>query len=289
MRVVCTVVFAVLAAVSNASAVVLQRTAARDMPRADAFRFRLMLDLVRRPVWLGGIAAVVCAAVCQALALALGSLALVQPIVVTELAFALVIACVAFRRRLPGYGWAAIAAVTIGIAGALAAAAPSGRRVHVGPERWVAALVVTGGVTALCVLAALARPRGRARAALFGTAAAIGYAVTAALMKSAVGVFHRDGAGAFFTCWQTYAFGATGGTALFLLSNALESGPLLASQPALVLGDALVSLALGILVYEEEIRTGWWLVPEVLGLLLVVAGTLVLPRVEPQALGPRTG
>ncbi|MBF6052877.1 membrane protein [Streptomyces eurocidicus] len=283
------VLFAVLAALSNASAVVLQRVAARKVPSADAFSPRLMLDLVRHPVWLGGIAAVVCAAVFQALALAAGSLALVQPIVVTELVFAIVIASVVFRRRLPFHGWAAIVSVTAGVAMALVAAAPAGERMDVTWQKWGIALAVTVGVTALCVLAALSRPRGKARAALFATAAAIGYALTAALMNSAVGVFDRYGAGAFFTCWQTYAFGAVGAGSLFLLSNAMESGPLLASQPALILGDALVSVSLGVLVFGEAIRTGWWLVPEVLGLALVTAGALVLPRVESRAFAPAGG
>ncbi|MBZ4322339.1 DMT family transporter [Streptomyces huiliensis] len=279
-----TVLFAVLAAVSNATAVVLQRTAARTVPKADAFSLRLVRDLLRHPVWFAGIAAVLCAAVFQALALSLGSLSLVQPIFVSELPFALLIAGTVFRRRLPTYGWAAILLVAAGLGLALAAAAPGGEHVRVGLARWLAALAASAAAMAVCVAAALPRPRGKARAALFGAAAAVGYALTAALMKDAAVTFARQGAGAFLTCWQTYAFAAAGAASLFLLSNAMESGPLLASQPALTLGDALVSLTLGLLVYEEHVRTGWWLVPEAVGALMIVAGALVLPRVEAEAL-----
>ncbi|MGK5641097.1 DMT family transporter [Streptomyces sp. URMC 126] len=281
---VLTVLFAVLAAVSNATAVVLQRTAARTVPKADAFSLRLVRDLLRHPVWFAGIAAVLCAAVFQALALSLGSLSLVQPIFVSELPFALLIAGTVFRRRLPAYGWAAILLVAAGLGLALTAAAPGGEHVRVGTARWLAALAAAAAAMAACVTAALPRPRGKARAALFGSAAAVGYALTAALMKDAAVTFARHGAGAFFTCWQTYAFAAAGAASLFLLSNAMESGPLLASQPALTLGDALVSLTLGLLVYEEHVRTGWWLVPEVCGVLMIVAGALILPRVEAEAL-----
>ncbi|MFG2177956.1 DMT family transporter [Streptomyces abikoensis] len=276
--------FAVLAAVSNATAMVLQRAAARTAPEDDAFSLRLVRHLLHQPVWFGGIAAILCAAVCQALALSMGSLALVQPIFVTELPFALLIAGVAFRRRLPGRGWAAVIAVTAGIGMALAAASPSGGRADVGLGLWGLTLAVAAGAMTLCVGAALRRPRGRARAALFGTAAAIGYALTAALMKAAVHAFAAHGAAAFFTTWQTYAFAASGACSLFLLSNAVESGPLIASQPALTLGDASVSLTLGLLVYGEHIRTGWWLLPEAVGALLVTAGVLALPGVEPRVL-----
>ncbi|WP_229348724.1 DMT family transporter [Streptomyces sp. UNOB3_S3] len=282
--------FAVLAAVSNATAMVLQRAAARTVPKEDAFSLRLIRHLLHRPVWFGGIVAILCAAVCQALALTMGSLALVQPIFVTELPFALLIASVAFRRRLPGRGWVAIFAVTAGIGVALAAASPSGGHTAIGLATWVLTLAVAAGAMTLCVGAALRRPRGRARAALFGTAAAIGYALTAALMKAAVHAFAVHGAAAFFTTWETYAFAASGACSLFLLSNAVESGPLIASQPALTLGDAAVSLALGLLVYGERIRTGWWLLPGAAGALLVTAGVLALPGVEPQALkGPAGG
>ncbi|OEJ62223.1 hypothetical protein BGM19_33570 [Streptomyces agglomeratus] len=70
-----------------------------------------------------------------------------------------------------------------------------------------------------------------------------------------------------------------GAGALFLLEHAMQAGPLVASQPALTLGDAGVSLALGIVLYEEHVRSGWWLLPEVLGVALVAAGVLMLSRV----------
>ncbi|GAA3120690.1 hypothetical protein GCM10017687_37980 [Streptomyces echinatus] len=65
---------------------------------------------------------------------------------------------------------------------------------------------------------------------------------------------------------------------MLLLENALQAGPLAAAQPALTIGDAVVSLTLGITLFDERIRTGWWLVPETCGALLIVAGVLVLSR-----------
>ncbi|MFE6618206.1 DMT family transporter [Streptomyces sp. NPDC057740] len=273
------VVFALCAALSNAVATVLQRKAALTVPRSEGLRAGLMLDLLRRPVWLAGILAVIAAAVCQALALANGPLTIVQPLFVLELPLTLVVASLLMNRRLPGKGWLAVAVVVAGLAVALFAASPTGNRTHVALDRWVPALAVCMGLVVALAVAALRRPEGRARAACLGAATAISYAVTAALMKAATHILEEQGVAGFFSAWQTYAFAATGVCALFLLENAMQAGPLVASQPALTLGDALVSLALGITLYEEEIRSGWWLLPQLFGVALIAAGVLALARI----------
>ncbi|CAM5566011.1 hypothetical protein SRIMM317S_01302 [Streptomyces rimosus subsp. rimosus] len=146
---------------------------------------------------------IVGAAACQALALTLGSLSLVQPILVLELPFTLLIASAVARRRLPAIGWAASVMVAAGLGLGLAAAAPSGGGTEVSAGKWVLTLVAAVGAMAACVLAALPRPRGKARAAFFSSASAIGYALTATLMKAATDTFDRHGPGAFFASWQS--------------------------------------------------------------------------------------
>ncbi|MGW7467834.1 DMT family transporter [Streptomyces xantholiticus] len=272
------VLFALCAALSNAFATVLQRKAALAVPRSEGFRAGLMLDLLRRPVWLAGMLAVVVAGLCQAVALGTGPLTIVQPLFVLELPLALVLATLLLHGSLPRAGWVAVAGVVVGLGIALAAASPSGNRTDVPADRWVVALAVCAAAVLALSAAALRRPEGRARAACLGAATAISYAVTAALMKEAVHILDDHGLGAFLTSWQTYGFAAAGVMALFLLENAMQAGPLVASQPALTLGDAAVSLTLGILLFEEHVRTGWWLLPQAAGVALVVAGVLALAR-----------
>ncbi|MET9375181.1 DMT family transporter [Streptomyces sp. NPDC002992] len=278
MGIVLPVLFALLSASSNALATVLQRRAALTVPQTDSFRPGLMLDLLRRPLFLAGILAVITAGACQAVALATGPLALVQPLFVLELPLALLIASTMTRERLPAALWPAVAGVVLGLGIALAAASPSGNRTHLELSRWIPALLLCGGAVVALASAGLRRPLGRARAGCLGGATAICYALTAALMKTAMNILDDGGLGAFLTAWQTYAFGLTGIAALLLLGHAMQGGPLVASQPALTLGDASVSLALGVLLYEEHVRTGWWLVPEVLGVGLIVFGVFALAR-----------
>jgi drug/metabolite transporter (DMT)-like permease len=275
------VLFALLGAASNAAGTVLQRKAALAVPPGDALKPRLMADLVRQPAWLLGICGVVGAALFQALALVAGPLALAQPVFILELPFALLIALPVLHRSLPRSGWSSVACMVAGLVLALASAAPDGGRPQAPMARWIPALALCLGAMAAAVGSARHRRSGAARAALLGSAAAVGNALTAALMKSAANTFSDDGFTAFLASWQTYGFALCGIAAVFLLENALQAGSIAASQPALTLGDATVSLLLGVLVYSEHIRTGWWTVPELAGVALVTAGTVHLSRSVP--------
>jgi drug/metabolite transporter (DMT)-like permease len=272
------VLFALGAALSNALATVLQRKAALTVPKSEGLRVGLILDLLRRPVWLAGIVAVITAGVCQAVALATGPITVVQPLFVLELPLALVIAAALLQGRLSRAGWLAVGTVVAGLGVVLFAASPEGNRTQVPMTHWIPAVAVCVAAIAALVVAALRRPEGGGRAACFGLATAISYAMTAALMKTSMHTLDDGGVTAFLTTWQTYGFALFGVCALFFLENAMQSGPLVASQPALTLGDACVSLALGITVYAEYVRTGWWLIPQILGAALIAAGVLALSR-----------
>ncbi|GGS53380.1 hypothetical protein GCM10010206_13720 [Streptomyces cinerochromogenes] len=267
--------FAVAGAASNAVGTAFQRKAASVSSRGGV---RLLAELVHRPFWMIGMAGVVCAALFQSLALVNGPLALVQPLFILELPFALLVAAPLMHRRLPRSGWWGVGCCVAGLAVLLVAAAPHGATDQAPLDRWIPAVCVCAGVMAAAVLlAGRGRPPAR-RAALLATASATGNALTAALLKSASGTFSDEGFTAFLRSWQTYGFALAGVCAVLLLENALQAGPLAAAQPALTIGDAVVSLALGITLFDERIRTGWWLVPEACGALLIIGGVLVLSR-----------
>ncbi|MCE3033747.1 DMT family transporter [Streptomyces sp. CMSTAAHL-2] len=267
--------FAVAGAASNAVGTAFQRKAASASSRGG---IRLLAELVRRPFWMIGMAGVICAALFQSLALVNGPLALVQPLFILELPFALLVAAPLMHRRLPPSGWWGVASCVAGLAVLLIAAAPHGALDQAPLTRWIPALCLCVGAMAVAVLlAAPGRPAAR-RAALLAAASATGNALTAALLKSASGTFADEGFLAFLRSWQTYGFALAGVAAVLLLENALQAGPLAAAQPALTIGDAVVSLALGIALFHERIRTGWWLVPEACGALMIIAGVLVLSR-----------
>ncbi|HBF83951.1 MAG TPA: hypothetical protein DD420_29715 [Streptomyces sp.] len=274
---VISVLFAVLTALSNGAASVLQRRAALNVPASDAMRLSLLGHLLRQPVWLGGIGLVIVAAVCQAVALATGPIAVVQPIFVIELPATLLLAGFVMRVGVPRPVWSGVAAVTLGLALGMASAAPVGGTEEVRGAAWIPALVATGVFEAVLITAALSTRRN-ARAALLGLAAACGYALTAALMKDAMSRLESHGAVGLLTAWQLYATAAAGVGALFLLQNALQSGSLVAVQPMLTLGDALISITYGVTLFGEHVRGGWWLLPQLIGVALIAVGCVILAR-----------
>jgi drug/metabolite transporter (DMT)-like permease len=283
---VISVLFALLTSLFNGLASVLQRTAAKTAPESRALHLSLFAYLIRRKVWLAGIGLVILAAVCQATALATGPVALVQPIFIIELPFTLLVASRLNRRKLPRMTWWAVGLVTVSLGAGLAAAAPSGGSDHASARVWVTALIVTGAFEAV-VISVGVRTRGNARAAALGLAAACGYALTATLMKSAVAALPR-GAGAFFGSWQLYATAAAGVGALFLLQNGLQAGTLVAVQPPLTLGDALISSSYGVTVYGETVQTGGWLlVVEIAAVIAIALGCIQLSRSLSEVHGPQ--
>ncbi|MGK5630242.1 DMT family transporter [Streptomyces sp. URMC 123] len=272
------VVLALLAALGNALASVLQRrAAATEQPVRPASRvpwLSWLAGLTRRPLWLWGAVALLVSGLCQAGALATGPLAVVQPVMTTELLFTLVVGGVVFHRE-PGRGtWWAFAAMAVGLALFLGAAAPTEGRPTVPSPRWLeVALPALATVVALSVLAFRLRPAPRA--AVLGTATAIGFSCTAALMKDAIGRL-PDGLDAVLTCWQPYAAVAVGLGSFLLLQATLKAGTLVASQPALTLGDALLSVVLGVVLFDERIALGIRMIPEAAALALLVAGSVRL-------------
>jgi hypothetical protein len=107
---------------------------------------------------------------------------------------------------------------------------------------------------------------------MFVTAGAIGFAFTASLMKSVGNDVASDWV-RLFAHWQTYALALCGVASLFLAQNAFHAGPIAASQTALVLVDPLASIALGLGLYGDNLRTtGLYGPAEAVALLIMFVG-----------------
>jgi drug/metabolite transporter (DMT)-like permease len=288
---VLTYALAVLAACANALSSVLQRKANKRVPQRENMSPRQIWTLLHQPVWFGGILAITVGFLLQASALGTGDLAVVEPVLVLELPFTLILASRVFRQRLGPSGWLPAAAMTAGLAGLLYLLAPSAG----GPPQlhWYGWLAGVGGNLALVgalVLVARrgsirrARPEkpgqqggGPFRAALLAVAAGSTFGLTAALMKEVTRTFER-GVGELFTDWPVYAMVAAGVLGMFLTQSALNAGQLIAAQPGLSLSDPLISVLWGVLAFHEQIRQGWYIPGEVACAGVIVAGVVTLAR-----------
>lgn len=87
---------------------VLQQQAAQRAPRSDLLHWRLLLDLMRMPQWLLGTAFMVSGLALSALALDKGEVSLVEPLLATNLLFAMALARVLTRQSLGRSGWCGV-------------------------------------------------------------------------------------------------------------------------------------------------------------------------------------
>jgi drug/metabolite transporter (DMT)-like permease len=268
---------ALLAAALNAAASVLQRRAAQDEPDDREFSIRLLLDLVRRPVWLAGIAAVAAGFATQAVALALGGVAVVQPLLIAELPLTILLAALIFRTHPGAREWWSIAALAAGLAAVVHALSPTGGDpLGVPGVVWAIGSAATAALFAACLVAGL-RTNGPRRAAAFGVGTGILFGYVAVLV-AAVAADFRLGLPAVLTAWQTWAVVVVGPLSFFMLQNALQAGDLVASQPGMTLANPLVASTWGVVVFDEQIRRGGWLALTAAGGLLLLVGTIALAR-----------
>jgi drug/metabolite transporter (DMT)-like permease len=287
------VLLSVAASFFTATSSVCQRLGARTVT-VTGFDPWLVFRLARQPVWLLGFASMLAGFGLQVVALRYGPLALVQPILATELLFVFaylaVVTAMRTGRRVQVRDWLAAVAMSGGISLFLGAAAPSGGRSHAPASLWWAAGLTIGGCVVLAVFVAtrLEGGPGRAsgpdltgrqavhRAAILGVATGIAWGFVAAVIKE-LSSHIGQGIGAVFENWSVYVLLATGAATMLLVSHALAAGPLAASQPGFTIGDPITAALLGVFLFDESLRTGALaLTAELAGLAILVAGVVAL-------------
>jgi drug/metabolite transporter (DMT)-like permease len=270
------VAFAVLSALSSACGAVLQRLAVADRTARKTSLWQTAIDLVRQPAWLLGVLFLAGTFGFQALALYFGPLSVVQPILVLELIFTLGLRAGLLRDHIATRTWSAALMICLGLAAFLVAALPA-EGTHVPDARQWLLAVGTRGVAVLALLLFSRYGSPARRAAVFGAATAVVWSVDAAFVKQTVDVLAHGGLLGVLTHWPLYAMIATGVLGTVLLQGAYAVGPLAASQSTLLIVDPLASIALGIELFGEQLRTGsGYVLGAVVSLAVLAAGVVML-------------
>jgi drug/metabolite transporter (DMT)-like permease len=280
-----TVAFALAAALSSAVNLMTQHSASAGAPKREK-GWRLVAYLFRQPPWLLGWVAAAGAFACQAVALHYGQLSVVQPILVTELVFVLVLRRLWIRQDVARAAWAAALVVCGALAAFLVAAEPTGG--HSSPEtaQWLSALLVFGGAMAL--LTALGtRGSPARRAAVLAAAAGLAWALTATFVKTATETLATDGIVGMLTRWPVYALVAAVVIGTLLDQSALHVGPLSASKPLLAIVNPLASIALSIWLFDERFTDSPARISIAVAAMAVLAAAVIaLSRTAPKDLNP---
>lgn len=268
--------FGLGAAVLLAVGFVVQQHTAEQTPTSERLRPRLLLDLIRRPVWLLGIAAMVAGQVLGAAALDVGPLTLVEPLLAANVLFALPLTAAWHRRRLGRREWIGAVVLIAGLAVFVVAAAPGPiRATRVPLAAWIVAIVaitmVVGGF-----LAASRRARAAARQATFiavaaGTLYGLQDGLTQRTLQIGITPAHLLGT------WQPYLLVAVAVVGLLLAQSAYQTAPLGASLPAMAVTEPVTGIAIGAGLFAQGLRLG--LVPftlEIVGIAGMIVGLVLV-------------
>jgi drug/metabolite transporter (DMT)-like permease len=247
-----TVLLAVLAAVFLAVGIVVRQRATMDVPQEHGVSSVMFLTLLRRPLWWGGTAAAVAGFVFQALALAKGSLLLVQPILVSGLLFALPLSArLAHRRVTRGeWLWAMVLTAALAVFVLLAKTRPGDYEASL-PLSALVAVICTAFVCACVVVAT--RTTGWKRAVLLAVAVGVLFGVVAVLTKLVMHLLTHEGLRTVLTTPVLYLLVMTGVLATFLQQSAFHAGSLQTSVPTMLVLEPVVAVVLGAVVLGEHL------------------------------------
>jgi drug/metabolite transporter (DMT)-like permease len=248
------IVLALCAGLSNALATVLQRLGVEAAPDTATSSGRLLASVLKRPIWFVGLLFMMASFLLQALALSLGNLSTVQPVMVTELVFLLAILAVWFHQTVGWREWVGACGTATGLAIFLAASTPRGGGLKPNINSWGMVLGASSVGTVLALAAARRGPRSW-RAAWFGVAGGISFALTAAFLKVTSDYANSQGLGRVFVHWQPYAICVTGVVGLVVTQHALQAGPIAASQSALLIVNPMASILMGVLLFGDHLQT----------------------------------
>jgi len=268
---------AIAAAVAFGWSTALMHHSASGAPRELRGTRALLAHLVVQWRWLVGMAASLIGFVLHAVALHLGSLALVQPLVVTGLVFsfvfrALLDRCLPSRRLM---GWVTVTAA--GLALFLIAASSTRGSPRLDGSAAVVMLAAGAIVAGSACLAAGRRGAGDG-GLLLGISAGVVFGLIAGTLKATT---DAAAGGVLLTSWPLYTLLPLGVAGFVLNQRAYHQAPLASSLPALNMLNPVVAVLFGIAVFHErpsaDVLT---FLTEAVGLAGVLAGIFFLARKE---------
>ncbi|MGH3319434.1 MAG: DMT family transporter [Streptosporangiaceae bacterium] len=242
------------------------------------------LKVVRRllssPLWLAGWGVDALGYVVHAAALHLGSIATVQPLIVTTLLFTLPLSVVGTGRRPSAAAWAGVVAVCVGLAAFVSTRHP-GATGEPNPTRLL--LLVAAVVVVAAMLVAAAGGRSPVvRAGLLATAAGSFFSLGATCTKLVGDDLLEGGVIGTVTDWPAYVLIGVSVIGLIMQQDAFAAGPLPVAMTALTITDPVVSYIVGVVGFSEHLPTSTaFAALAVLGALVTIGGVYLLAHNAP--------
>ena len=257
---------------------VLQQQSAETAPESHFLSPRLFGDLFRKRKWLAGIVCMILGQVLAAWSIGHLALSLVEPLLTTNLLFALILAVPLSHQAL---GITEVVGALLLIAGetilSLARSIEPIGESFGSFSHWPAA----AGIACIAFAAVqVGRHRsGRRRATLTGLGAGLVFGIQDALTRQTLQILQHHGVSGLLHSWSAYCLVATGAVGLLLMQSAFNAGPLHSSLPTITAGEPVAGILLGIVVFGDRISLSpGSLAMHAGGLAALVVGVILVAR-----------
>jgi drug/metabolite transporter (DMT)-like permease len=218
----------------------------------------------------------------HALALHLGSLALVQPLMLCGVVLAVPLRTTIGRRLPRRDEFLAVAVTIVGLIVLLSATTLSRGTTAPDPDRAALACLAALGLFAVLTFVASRQTGRHGRAAVLGASAGLLFGVMAGLIKLVANDIDTGGVFATLATWRPWLLVVFGLAAVSTNQRAFHAGPLADSMPILNVVSVLVAMVFGWLVFgEAPVQGPVALAVQIMAFVVMAVGLTWIARLEP--------
>ncbi len=257
---------------------VLQQHAAEQVRTSQFLQLGLIAKLVHNRRWLAGIGILVAGYLLSAWTLGHLRLSVTEPLLATNLIFALLLAVPLSGQALRRTEVVGAILLTAGVAALSLTRSVRSPGDHFGSfSHWPAAAVIAAIAV---VLVQLGRRRsGQVRATLTGIASGLFFGISDAFTRLSVQVIDSDHPLQLLVHWPGYATIVSSLIGLWLMQNAFNAAPLHASLPGVTAAEPAAGIVLGVVVFGDVVHvTPLLLTVQLCGVAAMVGGVVLVAR-----------
>lgn len=276
---------ALVAAFLFALAAALQQKGTLNLPTISLAQPSSLVRLAGQTTWLVGTLALLAGYVFQASALDRGRLAIIQPLLVTTVVFALPLGYFLTRQHVGRREIVGAAVIVLGLGLFAYFGDPAGGKDNAPGREWVIAIVAIAVVSGV-LLAFGGRGGQSMKAAVYGTVAGMLFGLSSALTKPTLEYLHES-IGTMLSHWEAYTLALAGVLGFVLQQVSLGTGRLAPSVATVSVANPLVGILIGVLLLDERFsRPTWHIVLALVGLGLALIGAVVISLAREAAKEP---
>jgi drug/metabolite transporter (DMT)-like permease len=272
------IAIAVVAAMLAGAGLVLQQRAAEQAPKSYFLRWRLIAELLRKRLWLAGIAIMAAGQALSVWTIGHLELSLAEPLLATSLIFALILAVPLSGQPLRKTELLGALILGAGVTALSVARSAGGQETRFGSSAYWPAAAVIAAIAFGFAYAGWRRP-GQQRGTLTGVASGLVFGISDALTRRVVEIAHAQQFTALLTSWPAFSLVAAGLIGMWLMESSFNAAPLHASLPGITAAEPVAGMILGVLVFGDVIRVSPGMIAlQLAGIAALVTGVLMVAR-----------